>query len=70
VGAKPEQTPGSSPWLWRFFPIDDSQLLLQMIGSDGSAFAKPPQGGRQSKTKESSECSIHNEGLREHPIKN
>jgi hypothetical protein len=25
--------------------------------------------GQQSKTKESSECSIHDEGLLEHPIK-
>jgi len=46
-------------------------LLLQSIGFDRSAFA----AGRhkvagQSKTKESSECSIHGEGLLERPIKN
>jgi hypothetical protein len=42
-----------------------------MIGFDRSAFAASPRliGVRQSKC-ESSECSIHNEGLPEHPIKN
>ena len=55
-------------------PIHDLRftiLLLQLIGSDRSAFA----AGRhkvagQSKTKESCVCSIHDEGLLEHPIKN
>jgi hypothetical protein len=45
-------------------------LFTALIGSDRSAFA----AGRhkvagQSKTTESSECSIHDEGLLEHPIK-
>jgi hypothetical protein len=44
---------------------------VPMIGFDRSAFAASPDlyGVRQSKC-ESSECSIHNEGLPEHPIKN
>jgi hypothetical protein len=46
-------------------------LLLQLIGSDRSAFAASRHKvAGQSKTKESSECSIHDEGLLEHPIKN
>jgi hypothetical protein len=60
----------SSHWRRHFlFTIYDSLLLLQLIGSDRSAFAEPAVRGWQSKTKESSRCSIHNEGLREHPIK-
>jgi len=46
-------------------------LVLQLIGSDRSAFAASRHKvAGQSKTKESSECSIHDEGLLEHPIKN
>jgi hypothetical protein len=45
-------------------------LVLQLIGSDRSAFAASRHKvAGQSKTKESSECSIHDEGLLEHPIK-
>jgi hypothetical protein len=45
-------------------------LLVQLIGSDRSAFAASRHKvAGQSKTKESSECSIHDEGLQEHPIK-
>jgi hypothetical protein len=46
-------------------------LLLQLIGSDRSAFAASRHKvAGQSKTKESCQCSIHGEGLLEHPIKN
>jgi hypothetical protein len=64
-------SPADHEWLWHFlFTIYDS-LFTALIGSDRSAFA----AGRhkvagQSKTKESSVCSIHDEGLLEHPIKN
>jgi hypothetical protein len=62
----PQQRPGvprpkTIPYDLRF-----TNLLLQSIGFDRSAFAARPRGaGRQSKSKESSECSIHDEGLPE-----
>ena|ERR1700730_11923279 len=44
---------------------------IPMIGFDRSAFAAIPRLCRVSQSKcESSECSTHNEGLPEHPIKN
>jgi len=57
---------------WHFlFTIAIHYLVLQLIGSDRSAFAASRHKvAGQSKTKESSECSIHDEGLLEHPIKN
>ena len=51
--------------------IYDSLLLVQQIGFDRSAFvASRHKVAGQSKNKESSKCSIHDEGLLEHPIKN
>jgi hypothetical protein len=62
----------ASQRLWHFlFTIAIHYLVLQLIGSDRSAFAASRHKvAGQSKTKESSECSIHDEGLLEHPIKN
>jgi len=52
------------------FTIYNSLLLVQQIGFDRSAFdASRHQVAGQSKIKESSKCSIHDEGLLEHPIK-
>src|SRR4030095_7732039 len=50
---------------------DSLFLLTSSIGFDRSAFVARPRGcGWQSKCCESSECSIHDEGLSERPIKN
>jgi hypothetical protein len=50
---------------------NDSRFKIHyfQIGFDRSAFATPPQGWLGLKAKESSVCSIHDEGLPELPIK-
>ncbi len=48
---------------------DLTSTIYQQIGFDRSAFASRHKVAEQSKSKESSVCSIHNEGLPEHPIK-
>jgi hypothetical protein len=67
-GIASRSTSGSGASYSRF-EIHD--LLLQQIGFDRSAFAASRhEAAGQSKSKEPSRCSIHGEGLLEHPIKN